>query len=41
MKKFIYILAITLLTSATITSCTEEEIAPTQNTQGGNGSDPL
>jgi hypothetical protein len=41
MKKLIYILAIALLTSTTMTACTEEEIAPIQNTTGGNGSDPL
>jgi len=41
MKKLIYILAIALLSSVTMTACTEEEIAPTHNTQGGNGSDPF
>lgn len=35
MKKFIYTLVIVLATGLTITSCTEEEIAPSTENGGG------
>lgn len=42
MKKIIYILLIAFATSATLTSCTEEEITPTEMKRNGGGgiSDP-
>lgn len=42
MKKIIYILLIAFTTSATLTSCTEEEITPTEmkRNSGGGISDP-
>lgn len=41
MKKFIYILLLTLVSALTITSCTEEEVTPSVELNGGGaGSDP-
>ena len=43
MKKFFYILLLSAITACAMTSCTEEEVAPTtleDNGQGGTGSDP-
>jgi hypothetical protein len=41
MKKIIYIFLFTLITSITITSCTEEEVTPSTELNGGGGaSDP-
>lgn len=36
MKKFIYIALLAIATSLTLSSCTEEEIAPTTENGGGN-----
>jgi hypothetical protein len=42
MRKFIYAVALTLLTSLAFTACTEEEVKPSQNAHGGGGpTDPL
>ena len=42
MKKIIYILLITFVSTATITSCTEEEVVPSTELNGGGGAaDPL
>lgn len=35
MKKIIYILLFALVSSATITACTEEEVTPQQGFNGG------
>lgn len=41
MKKIFYLSLIVIITSATISSCTEEEIKPTTELNGGgNASDP-
>ena len=42
MKKFIYIILLGLVTSMSITSCTEEEVTPTElkRNGGGDGMDP-
>jgi hypothetical protein len=42
MKKFIYILLLSLITSASITACTEDQdIKPSKDNGGGGGSDPI
>jgi len=46
MKKFLYILLFAVVCSASFTSCTEEVVAPTQETNGtggsgSNGEDPI
>jgi hypothetical protein len=40
MKKIIYILLFAFVSALTVTSCTEEEVAPSSETSsgGGNGS---
>ena len=40
MKKLIYIILISFVSSITITACTEEEVIPTQDNGGGIGADP-
>jgi hypothetical protein len=44
MKKILYIFLITIICALTITSCTEEEISPSNTDSGmaggGGGSDP-
>jgi abortive infection bacteriophage resistance protein len=40
MRKFIYIALIALLTAATVTSCTEQEVTPREGGGGGSGNDP-
>jgi hypothetical protein len=42
MKKILYILLVSLCCSAVMTSCTEEEITPIENSDksGGGASDP-
>ena len=37
MKKLLYLLAFALLTSVSMTSCTEEEIAPQTELRNGGG----
>ena len=42
MKKIIYAVVLTLLTSLAFTSCTEEEVKPSQHASGGGGpTDPI
>ncbi len=42
MKKFIYAVVLTLLSSLAFTACTEEEVKPSQNMNGGGGpTDPF
>lgn len=38
MKKFIYILLFTLVSAASFTACTEEEVAPSTELENGSGS---
>lgn len=40
MKKLIAIILFAAATSVALTSCTEEEITPTEYNGGGQGSDP-
>jgi len=37
MKKVIYILLVTLVTVSTLSSCTEDEITPSTELNGGGG----
>ena len=37
MKKFIYIMLFAISSSLVVTSCTEEEVAPTAAENGGTG----
>ncbi len=43
MKKIIYLIIIAIVSGLTISSCTEEEVAPSSQlgAEGGMGSDPL
>jgi hypothetical protein len=40
MRKLIYIVLIAMLTTATVTSCTEQEVNPREGGGGGTGNDP-
>jgi len=40
MKKFIYVLLFAIVSAMTISSCTEEEIAPSTENGGGGVSEP-
>jgi hypothetical protein len=42
MKKFIYILVLSFVTSLSVSSCTEESVEPRKaDNNGGSASDPL
>lgn len=40
MKKIIFMLFVTIASAIAITSCTEENVQPTQDNEGGGATDP-
>jgi hypothetical protein len=40
MRKVLYIIILAIITSASVTSCTEQEVKPNESGTGGTPSDP-